>query len=573
MNFKPTTVYLDKQPIKLNDANYKTTGGQGHICVKNKTVFKIYIDPSKMIPIGKINQLMELKRDNISRPTDIFTNKRGTPLGITMHYADNMEALCKTFTKSFRKINNFTIDQANKLVDEIAITLEFIHSKKCLIVDWNEVNFLISLADMALPHFLDVDSWQTKDFPADAYSPLMTDPQVMQTKKFTELSDWFSFGILATKVYLGEHPFKGTHPKYNPKQYNDKQELYLKRMKENASIFDKGVKMPPCVRTMDHIPTNMRGWLEDIFKHGKRTLPPDMAGIVKVVAPIFKKVVSSNFFKLEKIKEYRDPIKWHFSHQGKNVVKAGYVIYIDDCTFSAFDRQMETIILPKTLEPVEADTNFAKILSSGEKVDYTTKFEQINVADNALIGKVQDRIVEINIKMLRKPILTYGTSWGVLPYATQIMNGMVYQNILGKPYILIPQNTGKRLAGQFLQIKELQGYKILYGKYMNQVAILIGNRGRKYIRFIIRFAKGMESYTIQNKTIPGFMDINFTVLRQGIGLLINENNEVEMFSNQPENQKVRVVTDNTLDGDLTLSCNEEKALVFKDNILYQFSTR
>jgi len=68
------------------------------------------------------------------------------------------------------------------------------------------------------PIFLDVDSYQTPSFHADALMESVRDP-LIQNNKFTELSDWYSFGIVVFQMYIGIHPFKGRHPNFKKNEW------------------------------------------------------------------------------------------------------------------------------------------------------------------------------------------------------------------------------------------------------------------------------------------------------------------------------------------------------------------
>ena len=47
--------------VSLLDKDFKAQGGEGRIYEKNGVIYKVYLDKSRMIPLGKIKELQLLK--------------------------------------------------------------------------------------------------------------------------------------------------------------------------------------------------------------------------------------------------------------------------------------------------------------------------------------------------------------------------------------------------------------------------------------------------------------------------------------------------------------------------------
>ena len=60
----------------LTPKDYVTQGGEGKIFQRGAVAYKIYEDPSKMIPVGKIDELSKLDEPNIIRPKDIIYSSK-----------------------------------------------------------------------------------------------------------------------------------------------------------------------------------------------------------------------------------------------------------------------------------------------------------------------------------------------------------------------------------------------------------------------------------------------------------------------------------------------------------------
>src|SRR4051812_42332310 len=129
-----------------------------------------------MIPTGKIKELQILSEPYIVKPEDIILDLKGNPVGYTMRgfKKDDTFILCQVFPKNFRTRENFTPDRALDIVKLIQNGVQYIHTKNILGVDINEVNFALT-KDFKIVYFLDVDSYQTPNYPATALMPRVKD--------------------------------------------------------------------------------------------------------------------------------------------------------------------------------------------------------------------------------------------------------------------------------------------------------------------------------------------------------------------------------------------------------------
>lgn len=255
----------------LSENNLVNSGGEGKIYVKDNFAYKIYLDKNKVMPKGKINELNTLERDNIIKPIQVVYNINKEIIGYQMIALDPNKcyALTRFFTNDFRNQHNITNNQIINIIKEIYYTFEEIHNKNCLIVDGNEMNFLIS-EDFSKIYFIDVDSYATKSYPATAFNPVTLDP-LTKKQKFNTDSDWYIFGVLFCQIVLGIHPFKG---KYIGKSIQVNNRDIESRMLNGISIFRKNIKLNKAVRDFSLIPPNMFSWLENLFNNTLREKPP-----------------------------------------------------------------------------------------------------------------------------------------------------------------------------------------------------------------------------------------------------------------------------------------------------------
>src|SRR4029077_16726083 len=114
---------------------------------------------------AKIQELSGLTEANIIRPLDLLLDGKNRPIGYSMRYIGKSFALCQLFPKAFRQRHNLTPELTLQLVRKLQDGVRHVHSKGILVVDLNELNFLVA-EDFSELFFIDVDSYQTPSYPA-----------------------------------------------------------------------------------------------------------------------------------------------------------------------------------------------------------------------------------------------------------------------------------------------------------------------------------------------------------------------------------------------------------------------
>lgn len=274
-------IYLENgKKITLSENDLSNSGGEGKIFIKDNFAYKIFHDKNKSIEKEKVKELSILSRDNIIRPLQTILNENNEIIGYQMNavYPNECFPLTRFFTNDFRQQHNIDDDIVSNIIKEMYQTFEFVHEKGFLIVDGNEMNFLIS-NDFKKIYFIDVDSYKTPSFNPTAYNPNTLDP-ILKNNNFNKGSDWYIFGILFCQILLGIHPFKG---KYVGTSKTFGKNDIAKRMLDGVSIFNKNVKLNKAVRDISIIPSKMRIWLEDIFTSDVRNKPPLLDNVINYI--------------------------------------------------------------------------------------------------------------------------------------------------------------------------------------------------------------------------------------------------------------------------------------------------
>jgi len=544
--------------ISLSQKDFIASGGEGEIYGLGDTIYKIYHDPKKMIPQGKFDDLSVLDERYIVNPQKILCDNKGVPVGFTMEWFKNNYPICKTFATGFRNKTGFTPEDAVKLVENMQKLIDFIHSKECLVVDFNDINFLIDDNNLTQPIFIDVDSYKTKNYPPTAITPYAQDHE---SKTFSPLSDWFSFAIIAFQIFIGMHPFKGSCDGFT-------KGAVVERMKAKKSVFNKSVKLPSQARDFSHIPNDLRSWMEDAFEKGKRTLPPLAGGRLQVATPMYTHIHDADCFDIELFKTYSDSIRYHFSYMNENIVRAGDTLYIGNRQYNLSHPDSEISMSSDTLVPVEITKNYFRSLDEKKINKIQFKIEQISITNNIPFFKSGENLSTAPIRKFASHIMAIDKSWSVMPLSTKLFSGMAYQNVLGVSYLWIPELSKDRISGEFIKVQELDGYSIISAKCIHNVAMVIGYKGQEYTRFVIRYHQGKYDIKIVHN-IGSQSELNFTVLDKGIVVLINENSEVEIFSASVGEKTEKVITDNHINNLCILSSNGSQVMFHKDNNLYK----
>jgi len=545
--------------INFTKTDYVAEGGEGELYAKGEHIFKIYNDPKKMIPVAKIQELARLDKPNIIRPQAVLLDNKDRIIGFSMARVKQSVALPRLFTNDFR--NRQQIQDSTILVERMMETIAFIHEQGCLMVDGNEMNYLVTEGDYETPYFIDVDSYQTPSFPATAIMPTIRD---YHSQRFSKLTDWFAFAIIACQLFIGIHPYKGKHP--------NKRNLEA-RMRANISIFNQDVSLPAAVRDFSRIPPAFYDWFVRLFEKGERLPPPSLIGAVPP-PPLRQKVIqATNNFIITLLQTFNEPIRGHYAYNGIQTVLVGNKIYSEKQHFSIAEKNTLLVYAPKSLTPLlfSIRDNLLKVTEAetGKALPITIQAEYQMLVENTLYILNEDNFIEIQIHELNhQRIISTGASWKIMPKASQVLDGMVYENVLGQAYLVIPYQPH---ACMVKPIPELSTYKIINGKHENGIAMLVAYKEGHYDLICIRFDKSYSHYTIQISEDVEQTEINFIALENGVAILMGHDGEMEIFHRDHDNRKL--IQDKLLSSDLRLSRDGASVVFYMDKKLYRIKIK
>lgn len=569
LSCKTEVVLAGRGRITLRPNDHVATGGEGSIYRKSNTIIKLYTDSKQMIRdnfVNKIKTLAQLQHKFIVAPKDLVFNRGGNPIGFYMPFVDG-EPLPRVFTNDFRSRMGFGDDDASVLVDHMRSVVRFAHDNNVLLVDANEMNWIVqtSRKNGFEPRAIDVDSWAIGPWSAKVIMPSIRD---WHTTRFDERTDWFAWGIVTFQIYAGIHPYKGKLAGYKSSEME-------KRMKANASVFANGVRLNRAVRDFSAIPGPLLDWYFATFEKGERRLPPSpfntgiaMAQVAKVLHMVNTKEGNLIF---DKIYSGSDRVMRIFPC-GVALLESGDLITLSNCCCISKNCNTNVEVICVGNNWLIADfvgkyiqCRFVNGISlQEEKLACATEFSKLVRYENRLFGVTKQGLTEVVVKVLNKPILSLGNTWGVLTKSTKWFDGVGVQDVMGAMYVIAP--FGDNACAQ-VRVRELDGFRSIDARAGNRfVTIIAIDQGGEYQKFELTFNKTYHSYKIWQGTTDS-SELNVAILPKGVCATIVDDGKLDIFV--PSNGTLNAVVDKHITTDITLANWYDKVVYIKDGTLWQ----
>ena len=534
--------------VNLGQGDFVAAGGEGSVYARGDTAYKVYADPKRAIPEDKLRELAGIRHPGIIKPTKLLVDKAGTPVGYTMPFVRDTLPLCQLFPRVYKEAHGLTPDKVGLLVSKLRDGVQSVHDAGALIVDLNEMNFLVDRSYSEV-YFIDVDSYQTAHYPATALMASVRDWKV-SNNDWTPMSDWFSFAVVAFTLFTGLHPYKGKHPSLKG---------FEARMKADVSVFNSAVRVPKAAYPIEVIPADYRDWMFRVLEQGERSAPPGVMGRVRFT-PIVKVLNGINVL-LSEVQDYRAALLGFSAHRGRSVAWTTSGVWMDNRRVHGPVAGVRGVAFtPRTGNPVLAGVAEGKL----SLFDVVRKAAvSIDIRADDVMSYAGDVYFRMKSKILRLRILEMGgkiiastqVAGTCMEHATQMFPGAVIQNLLGRTFVsLFPE------AGQTFQagIPELDNYRIVDAKFDGGVLMVIGmslsgkDKGQ-YNRLVFRFAEHFDSHDVRVVEDIQPAGLNFVCLPTGVCVCIDEEERLEVFSKRKDSPALKQISDPALRSDMRLT--------------------
>ena len=555
-----------KGEIRLGKNDFKAQGGEGAIYVKGATAYKIYIEPQRAITPAKILELSVLAQPNIIRPLDVVLDGRNRPAGYSMRHVGKSYALCQLFPKAFRQRNNLTPEMTLRLVRRLQEGVAHIHARGILIVDLNEMNFLVS-EDFGELFFIDVDSYQTPSYPATV---LMESVRDRHAHAFTTGSDWFSFAVVSFQMFVGIHPFKGTYPPLQ--NLPDKERKLDARMHANVSVLRPEVSVPASCLPFTLIPPAYLDWYRAVLEEGKRLPPPENArSVLTLATPSVARHVGSCHFEITEIHEFDSEIIWHdgvITTTQKSVYFGG-----QKYPKPGFDVKVATTPRRRHLVAAFMDGSRPRFhdLTTAQDLDTGIDADELMLGNGQFYIKQRENVFAVEfIELPRSTLVGVKLAANVMMKSTRMFEGLAIQNLLGAYYASILPSPG---VCHQVCLRELDGYQLVDARLDRNVLMVVGTKGGRYDKLIFRFADDFSCYDLRLVPNVSSTDLDFTVLDSGVVLHMTDEGDLEVFSRLKDSPGIKAIQDPSIQGDVRLFHMGAQALIARGSKLYKIRMR
>lgn len=558
----------NKGAVTLSQNNYKTSGGEGSLYRISEYMVKIYTDKDRIKQFNiaeKINKLKNLKYDYIVSPVGLVTQNIDF-IGYYMNYVDGIP-LSIIFTNEYRNKSGFNDSDASNLVYNMKKTFLYAHNNGAVIVDPNELNWLI--INKTDPMIVDVDSWKIDKWPATVIMPSIRD---WHAKDFNEFSDWFSWGILTFQIYTGIHPYKGTLDGYLKSDLE-------KRMKDNASIFSNGIRLNRAVRDFSCIPSMLLDWYEAVFQNGERSIPPSPFDKTLYAPKILltKRIITkkTGLLIFDKLGSFETDIVKVFPC-GVILLKNGKIIDVktNKELYFTFNRCEVTIVEDGWLITEIGNNNFiltfvSLITNKQERLTLNINFHDIIRYENRMFAITDRELHELKINFIGNRILpSIKKSWNIFFTSTTWYDGFGILDVFGSKFVIAP--FGDEYLSQ-VRVKEIDNVKIICGKSGNKFITMIGlDSNGDYNKIEMTFGNDYKSYKIWiGKTDSP--ELNIAILPKGVCATITEDGKLAIFV--PSNDNVTKIEDKQINTILSLANIDNKVVYIDKNALWHISMK
>jgi hypothetical protein len=576
MATRATQVELEgRGTVALTPQNHLATGGEASVYkATDDAIVKIYTDPGKMERdgmVGKVELLRSLGSPTIVAPSGVVVDCRSRkPVGLYMPLAQG-EPLPRMFATSYWRRESFTTSHANSLVESMRAVVERAHAYQALLVDGNELNWLV--APGPSPRAIDVDSWQVGRWRATVIMPSIRD---WHAREFSELSDWFSFGVVTFQVYTGVHPYRGTLAGY-------KQGEWEQRMRDNASVFSPGTKLAAAVRPFADIPGPLLEWYEATFQRGERSVPPSPTATAKVArAAVSHHVAVSpggGELVVDKVLDVAGLLRtWPCGaclvddgRGGRAVLNVARRARL--YTLSDKHAACEVVRVADGFVVCELASGCPRLTHVSDQglatvLDLRVAGHALFRYDNRLFVASGASLVELAYVKMARPTMAVKRTMSILhPQAVQWFDGVGVERVFEATFVVAPVRQDEFATVRVPELDKLVVLDALAGPRLAIFAVVDRSGGTR--RVTVSFSRDYSTYTAKTEDADT-AEINSVILPNGVCASIERDGHLVVRAPGGE---VRDVADPSLTTETTLGTWGDRVTGISGGVLYTLRTR
>jgi hypothetical protein len=312
----------------------------------------------------------------------------------------------------------------------------------------------------------------------------------------------------------------------------------------------------------------------ELFEKGQRVPPPSLPGQIAVSTVAIKIVQSSGQLEIELADVTDHPLIRHRFYGGMRVLFTDAGIRINN-TFYPAQTGTDAVFTERHLTPI-----FSRIENGRLQLESPAKeliglpvlnAQEQMVIENTLYVRNEGSLTEMAFEHVGNRVAPFIKHvWEIMPHASSVFPGVIFQNVLGKPYLIIPVPCKDGDSAFHIRaVKELEGYRIIDGRQDAGVCMIIGHKNNQYDRLIFRFDERYEQYDCRILPDADLGPIHFVTLGKGIVISVNDDGFLEVFSKKPFDSRINRIPGNGVDAIGGLGKEGNTLLFFKGNRLYR----
>ncbi|MFN3200890.1 MAG: hypothetical protein ACE366_20995 [Bradymonadia bacterium] len=478
-------IYLEghSAPINLSTGDFVAEGGQGKVFARGDVAYKVFHDPGQVPPVGKMNALRAIDHPGVLVPETRLLDSNGQVIGYTQRFVHTATPLCSLFSKAWRRRHQITEQTIADLVLELREMVCRVHAASTLVVDLNEMNFLVADEPGGRRLYaIDTDSYQTPGYPATALSERVRDRQGPQGV-FNEGTDWFAFAVVSFQMFRGVHPFQGKHPTVKGLDA---------RMQAGVSVLDDAVRVPGAALGPEVIPQGWQSWYWRVFQEGHRGPPPATLNATATTHITVRPAVDDDSMTRQEVHRAPGPIlAWLPTPRGPVYVSDDRVWLGDRPVMPLPGVRWALVLSPRGRRPVLVWLDGSALrgvdLLTEQPLTLNIYADDLAPGGDQVLYRSGADLYTLTLKEIGPQLIAAPRRLTpVTPLATTLLHGCALDHLDGLPRLHVSQASG---ACHTLRLPDLQAYRTLTGARHGGVIMLIGqHQSGRWDRITIRTA-------------------------------------------------------------------------------------